>query len=84
MLELSTTTGYMLIIPGATHATFTDAPLWMPPVTSLVGSLGRTEGNRIISELTIGFLDAELRGQPTDLPGLFSAYGELTVYDADA
>lgn len=83
MLELSATTGYMLIIPGAAHATFTDAPLWMPPVPSLVGSLGRTAGNRIISEVTIGFLDAELRDQPTDLPGLFSRYGELTVYDAE-
>jgi dienelactone hydrolase len=83
MLERSTTTGYMLIIPGTAHPTFTDAPLWWPPVPSLVGSLGRTEGNRIITEVTIGFLDAELRDQPTDLPGLFSKYGELRVYDAD-
>lgn len=83
MLELSTTTGYMLLIPGAAHATFTDAPLWMPPAPSLAGSLGRTEGNRIITEVTIGFLDAELRDQPTDLPGLFSEHGELSVYDAD-
>jgi hypothetical protein len=60
----------------------------MPPLPSLVGSLGRTEGHRLIAELTIGFLDAELRDQPTDLPGLFSALGfsehvELSVYDAD-
>jgi hypothetical protein len=52
-------------------------------VPSLVGALGRTEGNRIIAEVTIGFLDVELRDQPTDLPGLFSEHGELTVYDAD-
>lgn len=51
---------------------------------SLVGAFGRTEGHRIITEFTLGFFDAELRGQPTDLPGLFSEYGELTVYDADA
>lgn len=82
-LERSTTTGYLLTIPGTAHPTFTDAPLWMPPVPSLVGSLGRTEGHRIITELTIGFLDAQLRDQPTDLPGLFSEHGELTVYDAD-
>ncbi|MGH8877436.1 MAG: alpha/beta hydrolase family protein, partial [Stackebrandtia sp.] len=87
-LERSTTTGYLLTIPGTTHPTFTDAPLWWPPVPSLVGSLGRTEGNRIITELTIGFLDAELRDQPIDLPLLFSEHGfsehaELTVYDAD-
>ncbi|MCH6163825.1 hypothetical protein [Streptomyces marispadix] len=48
---------------------------------SLVGSLGRTEGNRIINELTIGFLDAELRDRPRDLPGLFSRHGELSVCD---
>ncbi len=84
MLEFSTATSYMLIIPGATHATFTDAPLWWPPDPSMVGSLGRTEGHRIICEVTLGFLDAELRDQPTDLPGLFSKHGELTVYDAVA
>jgi len=83
MLQLSTTTGYLLIIPGTAHPTFTDAPLWWPPVPSLVGSLGRTEGNRIITVVTIGFLDAELRNQPTDLPGLFSENGELSVYAAD-
>jgi hypothetical protein len=86
-LERSPTTGYRLTIPGTAHPTFTDAPLWMPPVPSLVGSLGRSEGHRIITELTIGFFDAELRDQPTDLPGLFSAlgfseHGELSVYDA--
>ncbi len=83
MLELSTSTGYMLVIPGTAHPTFTDAPLWWPPAPSLIGSLGRTEGHRIIAEVTIGFLNAELRGQPADLPGLFSEYGELTVYGAD-
>jgi predicted dienelactone hydrolase len=83
-LEFSTNSAYLLVIPGATHATFSDAPLWMPPVPSLVGTLGRIESNRIISEVTLGFLDAELRGQPADLPSLFSRYGELTVYAADA
>jgi dienelactone hydrolase len=81
-LERSTATGYLLTIPGTTHPTFTDAPLWMPPVPSLVGSLGRTEGNRIITEITIGFLDAELRDEPTDLPVLFSGHGGLSVHDA--
>jgi hypothetical protein len=28
-------------------------------------------------------ISAELHDQPTDLPGLFSKHGELTVYDAD-
>jgi hypothetical protein len=80
MLQLSTTSGYMLTIPGTAHPTFTDAPLWWPPVPSLVGSLGRTEGNRIITELTLGFLDAELRDRPTDLRRLFSEHGKLSVY----
>ncbi|QPP05380.1 hypothetical protein G4Z16_02105 [Streptomyces bathyalis] len=83
VLKLSTTTGYLLTIPGTAHPTFTDAPLWMPPVPSLIGTHGRTEPNRIINELTLGFLDAELRGRPTDLPGLFSEHGELSVYDSD-
>lgn len=83
MLHHSTTTGYLLTIPGTAHPTFTDAPLWMPPVPSLVGTLGRTEGNRIITEVTIGFLDAELRDRPTDLPALFAEHGELTVHDGD-
>ncbi len=83
MLELSTTTGYMLTIHGTAHPTFTDAPLWMPTVPSLVGTLGRTEGNRIITEVTIGFLDAELRDQPTDLPGLLAEHGDLSIHDAD-
>ncbi len=60
--ERSTTTSQLLAIPGTAHATFTGAPLWLPPVLSLVGSLGRTEDHRIISEATLGFLDAELRG----------------------
>ncbi|WP_460524551.1 alpha/beta hydrolase family protein [Flindersiella endophytica] len=81
VLGLSTATSYLLVVPGTTHGTFTDAPLWWPPVPSLVGSLGRTEGNRVICELTIGFLDAELRDQPTDLPGLLSKHGRLSVYD---
>jgi dienelactone hydrolase len=86
-LERGTTTSYLLTIPGTAHPPFTDAPLWMPPVPSLAGSLGRSEGHRIITELTLGFLDAELRNQPTDLPGLFAEHGfsehlELTIYNA--
>ncbi|MEV5410053.1 hypothetical protein AB0K60_14605 [Thermopolyspora sp. NPDC052614] len=83
MLARGATAGYLLTIPGTAHATFTDAPMWMAPVPSPVGALGRTEGNRIITEVTIGCLDAELRDRPTDLPGLTSRHGELSVYDAD-
>jgi dienelactone hydrolase len=82
-LRRSTATGYLLTVPGTAHATFTDAPLWMPPVPSLAGSLGRTEGHRIITEVTTGFLDAELRGQRADLRGLFTEHGKLSVYGGE-
>jgi len=52
-LERSTATSYLLTVPGTAHPTFTDAPLWMPPVPAPVGSLGRAEGNRIVTELTV-------------------------------
>ena len=42
-----------------------------------------TSGGHIVSSATDGFRDAELRDQPTDLPGLYSEHGELSVYDAD-
>lgn len=83
-LEHGTATGYLLTVPGTAHLTYSDAPLWMPPVPSLVGSLGRTEGHRIITEVTIGFLDAELRDRPTDLTGLLSRHGDLRVCGAEA
>lgn len=79
--ERITTTSQLLAIPGTAHATFTGAPLWLPSVLSLVGSLGRTEDHRIISEATLGFLDGELRGQPTDHQGCFFTYGDEIVYE---
>jgi len=39
------------------------------------------EDHRIISEATLGFLDGELRGQPTDHRGCFSTYGDEIVYE---
>ncbi|WP_432510110.1 alpha/beta hydrolase family protein [Kineococcus sp. SYSU DK001] len=33
--------GRVVEVPGASHLTFTDAPLFLPPVPGLVGSLGR-------------------------------------------
>ncbi|MGW0594091.1 hypothetical protein [Streptosporangium sp. NPDC002607] len=44
VLRLSTATGYRLTVPGAAHLTFTEAPLYLPPLPALVGSLGRTAG----------------------------------------
>jgi len=79
VLQLSTATGYRLTVPGSAHLTFTDAPLFMPPLPSLVGSLGRTDGPRITASATVAFLDVALRGKSGDLAAALSKYGHLTV-----
>ncbi|MFI2508657.1 alpha/beta hydrolase family protein [Streptomyces sp. NPDC018972] len=80
VLELSTATSYRLTIPGAAHLTFMDGPLYLPPVPSIVGSLGRTESPRVVAATTLAFLDTTLRHKPGDLAGVLSAYGDLSVY----
>ncbi|MGW6690817.1 alpha/beta hydrolase family protein [Streptomyces sp. NPDC054961] len=80
VLELSTATSYRLTIPGAAHLTFMDAPLYLPPVPSIVGSLGRTESPRVVAAATLAFLDTTLRHEPGDLAGVLSAYGDLSVH----
>ncbi|MFF8772942.1 alpha/beta hydrolase family protein [Kitasatospora sp. NPDC015120] len=80
VLDLGTATNYRLTVPGAAHLTFMDGPLYLPPVPSLVGSLGRTEGPRIVAGATLAFLDATLRQPPGDPAGALAAYGELTVH----
>ncbi|WP_214417156.1 alpha/beta hydrolase [Sphaerisporangium fuscum] len=47
VLQLSTKTSYRLTVPGSAHLTFTDAPLFLPPLPTLIGSLGRTAGPHI-------------------------------------
>ncbi|MGW4403705.1 alpha/beta hydrolase family protein [Nonomuraea sp. NPDC004702] len=79
VLQLSTATGYRLTVPGTAHLTFTDAPLFMPPLPALIGSLGRTAGPRITAAATVAFLDATLRGTSGDLAAALSRYGHLTV-----
>ncbi|MFI7082137.1 alpha/beta hydrolase family protein [Streptomyces anulatus] len=79
-LELNTATSYRLTIPGAAHLTFMDGPLYLPPVPSIVGSLGRTESPRVVAATTLAFLDTTLRDKPGDLAGVLSAYGGLSVY----
>ncbi|MCX5199322.1 dienelactone hydrolase family protein [Streptomyces sp. NBC_00249] len=79
-LELNTATSYRLTIPGAAHLTFMDGPLYLPPVPSIAGSLGRTESPRVVAATTLAFLDTTLRHKPGDLPGVLSAYGGLSVY----
>ncbi|OKK17346.1 collagen alpha-5(VI) chain [Streptomyces sp. CB00455] len=76
-LGRSTATSYRLTIPGAAHLTFMDGPLYLPPVPSVVGSLGRTESPHVVAATTLAFLDATLRHAPGDLAGVLSAYGDL-------
>ncbi|MFE7564775.1 alpha/beta hydrolase family protein [Kitasatospora sp. NPDC057500] len=80
VLKLSSATSYRLTVPGAAHLTFMDAPLYLPPVPALVGSLGRTGSPRVVAETTLAFLDATLRQKPGDLAGELSAHGDLTVH----
>ncbi|SHN39211.1 Platelet-activating factor acetylhydrolase, isoform II [Cryptosporangium aurantiacum] len=83
VLELSTATTYRLTIPGAAHLTFMDGPLYLPPVPSIVGSLGRTESPRVVAAATLAFLDTTLRHGPGDLAGVLSDYGDLSIYRPD-
>lgn len=80
VLNLDTAISYLLVVPGSAHLTFTDAPLFLPPVPSVVGTLGRTGALRMTIAATVAFLDATLRGAPGDLATRLKAHGELTVY----
>ncbi|MER5351047.1 hypothetical protein ABT093_12010 [Kitasatospora sp. NPDC002551] len=79
-LDAATAASYRLTVPGAAHLTFMDGPLYLPPVPSIVGSLGRARSPRVVASATLAFLDATLRGRPGDLAGDLRAYGELTVH----
>ncbi|MFF8867481.1 alpha/beta hydrolase family protein [Streptomyces sp. NPDC015139] len=83
-LKRNTTTSYRLTIPGAAHLTFMDAPLYLPPVPSIVGSLGRTESPHVVAATTLALLDTALRHKPGDLADILSAYGDLTSERAEA
>ncbi|MFG2908510.1 alpha/beta hydrolase family protein [Kitasatospora sp. NPDC048286] len=82
-LASGTATSYRLTVPGAAHLTFMDGPLYLPPVPSLIGSLGRTEGPRVVAAATLAFLDSALRGDPGDPAGALRAYGSLSVVRPD-
>jgi predicted dienelactone hydrolase len=79
-LKLNTATSYRLTIPGAAHLTFMDGPLYLPPVPSIVGSLGRTGSPHVVAAATLAFLDSTLRHEPGDPAGALSAYGSLDAY----
>ncbi|MFF0218549.1 alpha/beta hydrolase family protein [Streptomyces vinaceus] len=80
VLALSGATSYRLTVPGTGHLTFTDAPLYLPPLPSLVGSLGRTEGPRLTAAASLAFLDSVLRPGTGDPAAALSAYGTLAVH----
>ncbi|MFC3992443.1 alpha/beta hydrolase family protein [Actinoplanes siamensis] len=71
--------GYRLSVPGSAHLSFTDAPLYLPPVPALVGSLGRSESVRMTTATSAAFLDATLSGHATGLPATLAEYGDLSV-----
>ncbi|MEV0675330.1 hypothetical protein AB0I60_02275 [Actinosynnema sp. NPDC050436] len=80
VLALGTATNYRLTVPDSAHLTFMDGPLYLPPVPSIVGSLGRTDSPRVVAETTLAFLDTVLRDKPGDLADVLSAYGDLEVH----
>lgn len=82
VLRSRPTTSYRLRIPDFAHLTFTDAPLYLPPVPGLVGRLNRTEGPRITAEVSGRFLDAVLRDKANGRPleEDLARYGELMSY----
>ncbi|WP_344338698.1 hypothetical protein [Kitasatospora putterlickiae] len=83
-LDAATAPGYRLTVPGAAHLTFTDGPLYLPPVPSVVGSLGRAESPRVVAAATLAFLDATLRAVPTDPSAALKPYGDLTLHHPPA
>ncbi|MFF3215741.1 alpha/beta hydrolase family protein [Streptomyces sp. NPDC002886] len=76
-LEHSTATSYRLAVPGAGHLTFMDGPLYLPPLPSIVGTLGRAESPRVVAGATLTFLDAVLRDRPGDPAEALRAYGRV-------
>jgi hypothetical protein len=80
VLDLSTSPSYRLTVPGAAHLTFTDAPLYLPPVPAFVGTLGRSAGPATTAAATAAFLDATLRGRPGDLASNLARHGDLATF----
>ncbi|MEP6297839.1 MAG: dienelactone hydrolase family protein [Ilumatobacter sp.] len=71
--------GFCLTVDGASHLSFTDAPMILPPLPSLIGSGGRRHAHDITSRATLLFLDATLRGNSDDITGPLSDLGDLDV-----
>ncbi|WP_409185891.1 alpha/beta hydrolase family protein [Amycolatopsis sp. VS8301801F10] len=80
VLARGTATNYRLTLPGAAHLTFTDGPLYLPPVPSITGSLGRAESPHVVAAATLVFLDSVLRNGSGDVAGVLAGYGEVRVF----
>jgi dienelactone hydrolase len=83
-LKANTATSFRLTIPGAAHLTFMDGPLYLPPVPSIVGSLGRAGSPHVVAATALAFLETTLRDKPGDLATVLSAHGDLSVYRPDS
>jgi hypothetical protein len=68
--------GYRVTAAGASHLSFTDAPLYLPPLPDVVGALGRAGGPRVTADATLEFLDALDTGRPPRLEG----FGRVDVH----
>ncbi|MFF4173827.1 alpha/beta hydrolase family protein [Streptomyces sp. NPDC001744] len=79
-LAAGTATSYRLTVPGTTHLTFMDGPLYLPPVPSVVGSRGRAGSPRVVAAITLAFLDSTLRHEPGDPAAALAAHGDLSVH----
>jgi len=79
VLRNSAGSGFCLTVDGASHLSFTDAAMILPPLPSLIGSGGRRRGHDITSRASLIFLDAALRGNTGDITGPLSDLGDLHV-----
>jgi predicted dienelactone hydrolase len=61
--------GYLVLIPGAFHANFSDATLYSPLMARLgiTGPIDGERANSIIGSYTVAFFDKHLKGQPATL-----------------
>ncbi|WP_304453182.1 dienelactone hydrolase family protein [Nocardiopsis sp. YSL2] len=64
-----------LTVEGAAHLSFTDAPLYLPPVPAIVGSAGRTRPLTTTADASLAFLDAALRDPAARPGGALASFG---------
>ncbi|MBF6354197.1 dienelactone hydrolase family protein [Nocardia higoensis] len=77
VLDTAAEPSYRLTVAGAGHLGFTDAPLYLPPIPALLGTLKREESLRIPAEASRAYLDAVLRGQGNGLTTTLAELGAL-------